>query len=236
MAGQSAQTDSAAAIPMFQIMGGLQKAEADLVTRFGTNGFAGGGFLMKSKSGFMYGIDGIFQFGNQIKDTALLDHLMSNAGFIISEDGMAMDVFVYQRGFQFMAKAGYMFPVLQVNPNSGPFILAGAGFWQHRVRLEMKYGETPSLSPAYRKGYDRLTNGFAINQLVGYQFLSQKRLVNFFIAAEVTEGFLQGRRDVIFDTGQPGNLKRFDMTWGVRLGWSIPIYERKKSSSRYYYY
>ena len=45
----------------------LKLSGGDLAKRFGYNHEAGAGFFYKSKKGWLYGVEGSFMFGNQIK-------------------------------------------------------------------------------------------------------------------------------------------------------------------------
>jgi hypothetical protein len=54
--------------------------------------------------------------------------------------------------------------------------------------------------------------------------VSRDRTFNFFAGFEFTEGFTQNRRGFNFDTMQRDDLKRRDILYGVRVGWSIPIF------------
>ena len=85
-------------------------------------------------------------------------------------------------------------------------------------------GSVPHLDVPYAKGYDRYTSGIALTQFVGYQMVSRNRTANFFAGFEFTEGFTRNRRGYNFDTMQRDDLKRLDILYGVRVGWSISLF------------
>jgi hypothetical protein len=92
----------------------------------------------------------------------------------------------------------------------------------------------PQLTGNYKKGYDRLTNGLAINEFIGYQMLSTNKRVNFYFGFEFTQGFTQSRRDFDFDTRSADTQKRFDSLMGIRAGWILPFYVGKGAAEIYY--
>jgi hypothetical protein len=67
----------------------------------------------------------------------------------------------------------------------------------------------PQVQGAYAKGYDRLTNGPAISQYIGWLHLDRKKLVNFNAGIEIIEAFTQNRRDFNFDQMKKDDSKRF---------------------------
>jgi hypothetical protein len=66
-----------------------------------------------------------------------------------------------------------------------------------------------------------------LSQFLGYHYMSNSRLANFLIGLEVVEGFTQGRRDLNYDTGTTDTEARFDLLYGVRIGWIVPLYQRQ---------
>jgi hypothetical protein len=90
------------------------------------------------------------------------------------------------------------------------------------------------LSEAYQKGYDRLTMGPALTQFVGYSYQSNNRYYNFFIGVDFMEAFTKSVRKYNYDTRQADTDQRLDITYGLRVGWLIPIYLKSKNSSNEY--
>ena len=97
---------------------------------------------------------------------------------------------------------------------------------QHKIRLEHQLNPIGQLEGEYLKGYDRLTNGLALTQFVGYLHSGNSRLVNFYVGLEATEGFTRGKRDLYFDTNQVDNDPRLDGLIGLRVGWILHVYKR----------
>ncbi len=225
--------DSILSIPMASLSYAYQIPGGDLADRFGANSNVGVSFLHKLKNNLVYGVEFDIIFGNDIIENGILDNLKTEQGVIIGEDGLAADVVLYERGFYTSLKGGWVLPVLNRNPSSGIFILAGAGLLQHKIRIDVANNTAPQLTDDTKKGYDRLTNGFAINQFVGYLNLSNSRLFNFYIGIDITQAWTKNRRNYNFDTMTTDDSQRFDMLYGARIGWIIPFY--KRGSVRTYY-
>lgn len=211
----------------FQLPGG------DLKDRFGINSAIGLSFDYKLKNQFSFGIDGTFIFGNQLKENSILDAIRTSEGDIIDADGNIADILIFERGFTVTLNAGYLFTWNKPNPNSGIYFKMGAGFLQHKIRIEHNNNAIPILEDDYLKGYDRLTNGFLLTEFIGYRYLSNKRLLNFFAGFEFMQGLTVNRRDYNFDLMGPDKTKRIDLLSGIRFGWILPIY--KQAPQEFYY-
>jgi hypothetical protein len=212
----------------FQIPGG------DLANRFGNNSTVGLSAGIKNRKNWTFSLEGNFIFGSRIKETSIFSGLTVDGGYIIGSDGLYADIRAYERGYTVFGNVGKLIPYKGPNPNCGIYIQAGAGFLQHKIRIEDKKHTVPALQDEYLKGYDRLTNGIAARQFIGYMYLGNKRLVNFFGGFEFIEGFTQGRRDYNFSTGLSDNGKRFDLFMGIKLGWVMPFY--KQAPEKFYTY
>ena len=84
---------------------------------------------------------------------------------------------------------GYVFPVLSPNPNSGIIVSGGIGILQHKILIDFRDAQIPQLGEEYKKGYDRLSYGLALNQFVGYVFFGNKKLINFYAGVELTQAW-----------------------------------------------
>src|SRR3954462_10230092 len=83
----------------------FQLPGADLAERFGNNFNVGGSFTGKLKNNWLFGIEGQFIFGDQLKENNILDSISTQQGFVIGTNGGYADVFLFERGFQFFLKA-----------------------------------------------------------------------------------------------------------------------------------
>ncbi len=201
---------------------------ADLAKRYGNNLNVGGSIAYKSKTNWIIGVEGYFIFGNDIRESGIFDSISTNQGYILGTGGTYADVRTYERGYHFSVKAGKVFPVLHPpNKNSGVLVTGAVGFLQHKIRIETPSGDAPQLSGAYAEGYDRRTNGVSITEFLGYQYLSNHSLINFFGGFEFVQAFTQNRRSYNFDTMMQDTSKRFDTLNGIRVGWIFTIYQRK---------
>jgi len=206
----------------------------DLSKRFVSNSSIGASYLYKTKKNWLFGVDGFFMFRDTVKENGILDSISTNDGSIIDGNGMYADIRLMERGFYTGLKVGKLFPVWGPNKNSGIVVMIGGGLLQHKIRIENTDNTAPQVKGDYKKGYDRLTNGFALSEFVGYMYLGNSRLVSFFGGFEFVQAWTKNRRSYNFDLMGPDNTKRFDMLNGFRVGWVIPLY--KQAPQKYYYY
>lgn len=224
--GQSQVRSESLFNPHVSVSLAYQWPGGDLANRFGNSGSPGIGFHIKSKTKWYYGGSWSYIFGNRVTEPGLLRNLRTANGEILDDQGQIAILFVQQRGWAAMAEGGRLFTVVGPNPNSGILVKAGCGLLQHKIRIEHQANPIAQLEGEYVKGYDRLTNGLAIGQFVGYYHMSNNRLVNFFIGVESVQAFTQSRRSFNFDTQTVDTAKRFDMLLGIRAGWCVNLYRR----------
>jgi hypothetical protein len=204
--------------------GNFDLPAADMAKRFGPSFRIGPSLFYKTESNWMFGAKGDFIFGNKIREDSLLFNVADEYGAFINSGGERIGVQLLERGYAVGLQAGKMFPLKKSKPDAGLFLLTGAGFIQHKISIFDKDKTIPQVRGEYRKGYDRLTNGWYLEQFVGYQMFDRRGLLNFHIGLNVMAGFTQGRRDYQFDIMRPDKDARLDLLFGVRGGWYIPIF------------
>ncbi len=212
------------ALPL-QLSYAFQLPMGDLADRFGSSFNLGfGGDFLSARQNWILGLQGGFTFG-YVVDEDVLAPMRTPEGFIYGNNKSVADVNLRQRGLRLIAHAGKLLSISPNNPRSAIRLTAGIGYWEHRIRLQEDPGNVvPQITGPYRPGYDRLTRGVALQQFIGYQFMSNDARINFFAGVELTEGFTRNRRAMNFDTGQTDHPQRFDMQMSFRVGWILPFY------------
>lgn len=217
--------DTIISIPFINLSYSPQVPGGDFAKRFGITNNIGLNFGIKTATNWQFELEGTFLFGNNIKEDSLLDFLKTDEGYIIDQYGDAINILIYQRGFTESILVGKLFPVIGPNKNSGIMVKFGAGFMHHKIRIENQDDNVPALTKANLVYVDRLTMGLSLKQYIGYQHLSDRKLINFNIGLELTQGFTQGMRDYQFGYGSYRE-KRKEFLIGVRAGWIFPIYRK----------
>lgn len=231
---QKSIRDSSIVIPAFSIHYGYEFSGADLAERFGNNHKIGGAFNLKLKNNFIIGINMSYIFGTDVKNGgSYFTEIRNDHGQVIDGNGEYASIHLYERGFNTYLTLGYQINVLAPNPNSGIFFTAGLGFMQHYVRIESEGNITPQIIGDYAKLYDRLSNGFSTQQTVGYRFIGNRNLTNFYFGFEFTQAWTQSRRSYNADDMKKNTDKHIDLLYGIKVGWIIPLYGR---APRDYYY
>ncbi len=200
---------------------------------FGYHFMLGGQYAYKTKTNWVFGLEGNFTFGNKVESDDMLRFVRTADNEILDEDGMLATVLFFQRGYSFLGTASKIIPgIIGPNPNSGITVGAGLGFMSHKVRVENQNNRIPFLDNDYEALYDRLSQGFVLKQSLGYTHFSNNKLTNFYFGFEIYQGFTKNYRDFNVDLGGPDKRSRLDISYGVRLAWLIPVYSR--ISNEYY--
>ncbi len=211
-----------------------QLPAGDMADRFGMNSAVGGGVLFKTSSNWIFGFDANYLFGSDVKNKdQILKNIETSYGFIIDDSGLPAEVHLRERGFTVFGRVGKLFPVLSPNPNSGLFLIGGLGYIQHKIYIESLDDLASQVRGDYAKGYDKLCGGPAVSEFVGYLYMSNNRLINFYAGFEFTQAWTSSLREYNFAEMKYENENRFDMLNGIKVGWVISIYKRE---ARSYYF
>jgi hypothetical protein len=214
---------------------GNQFPQKDMQTRFGNNLSVGLNFeYMTDKQNFIFGLQSSLMFGNVVKEN-VLSNLENENGIVYNNNFTNTTIDLRERGSYSGVYIGKLFSLLKKNKRSGIRLQLGAGLLQHKIRIQLDPNSfVTELSKERLKGYDRLTNGLALQQFLGYQHNSRNRLINFYAGFEFIEGFTMNRRSINVDTGLTDTTKRLDLLVGFRLGWTLPFYIGKKADTIFY--
>lgn len=212
----------------------IQLPFGDLKSRFGPNSNIGMNVIYKHKTNWFLEAQGSFIFGSNVEQPGLFSNIVTSQGDIIGTDGKFADVRVFERGYCITLGGGKIWSSSKPNPNCGFFVSAGAGYMRHKIKVEDKTDVVPAVQDDYAKGYDRATSGFCLRQSAGYQYISNRKLFNFYAAIEGVEGFTRGRRTINFDEEKGDTSSRTDVLIGFRIGWILPIY--RSAPEKYYLY
>lgn len=232
---QRSVKDSIVGSLLIQASYAFQIPGADLTTNFGVNSSMGAVIGYKTNKNWLWNAHLGFIFGDQVKGRDQLFSLIgTQTGEIIDGDGVYTSLALFERGYHLQAKAGKIFPVGGVNPNSGIYIQTGLGFLAHRIRIETQFGTAPQLRGDYAKGYDRMRGGFAHSLEAGYLFMGNSRVLNFSLGLEFVHAYTKPMRDYDFNLMQQDVNSYTDHYYGIRLNWIIPAY--KRPMQKYYYF
>jgi hypothetical protein len=233
---QEKRIDSAATIPFFYGFYGYQWPGGDMAQQFGSNSTIGPGFMVKTRSNWLFGAEYNFLFGNNVKNGLdILDQMITSDGNVISGDGTPAVVALFERGYTVGAKFGKLIPVSKSDKNSGFFITAGLGYMSSKIRIEVENQSAPQLKGDYKRGYDRLSGGLMLSQSVGFMYFGKSRLLNFTLSVEAVEGFVKPYREYYFDLmAAAPEGRQFDFLIGPKIAWMIPL--RQRGVKEFYYY
>ena len=209
---------------------------ADLRKEFGNNLSIGTDICLKTKRNWTIDFGFKYYFNGKV-EPAVLDStfkhitakLPDGSGIFIDRSGKASsEVMVDFRGLSFHLEGGKVIPVSQKFRNSGIWVKLGMGVMQHYLHIknpQQPEERVPAIEPEYRKGYDRLTLGFSLNQFIGYIHLTKKNLFCFYGGVEFSEIFARRQREYDFNLMRKDDSKLFESLTGIKIGWIIPLYK-----------
>jgi hypothetical protein len=208
----------------------------DLKQRFGPFASIGLSSGYKTRKGWIFAINAAFLFNEKVLEKDAISGILTVDGFLIGGDGTLYDLTYQMRGMQLDFSLSHLIPRTGHNKNSGIFAGLGLGYIDHRIRYEPedRNAPLPQLDREKRKGYDRLSGGWILRPALGYQYMGNKRLVNFFVQLEHAYAGTVSLRNYQFDHPGKFNENRTDGFWSIRFGWTLPIY--RKPATEYFAY
>jgi hypothetical protein len=219
-------TDSAINMHMVGAHYSMLWPGGDMADRFGRANAFGLTYAYKHHSNFYGELCYSFIWGNDVRETNMLDKIKTSSGNLIDNQGLLNPIDMELRGHSLFLGAGKVFPVIGPNPNSGFFLSMHGGFLQHKIRFNYVSKNIPQIQDDYTKGYDRLSNGFALKENIGYINLSNNNLLNWTLGFECIQAFTESRRDWNIDTQQKDTKRRVDLLFGFNLQIRMPFYKR----------
>jgi len=237
-----AQTDTTKAKPAFKFppaividfgIGG-QMPFADMRTNFKNNLNVGGKLNFFTPQHYIFALGADYIYSDEIR-TDVVANLRNPDGFIIDKMGTASSIALGQRGFYINASVGKLFIFNpQKRRREGIEARLMLGYLQHKIRLKVPGTDMVQIQGDYRHGYDRLTAGFALQQYIGYRYMSPNRLINVFAGVDFLQGFTHNLRGYNFDQQRADTDLHVDILIGFRAGLSIPfpIYTEKSSKNQ----
>lgn len=226
---------------------GYQFPTGKLAETFKGNFSLGANFTYKTASNWTWSASFNYMFGAKLrgdKQSFYLD-LFGDVPFyftdesikIIDGTGYASDIYFEGRYWNLSAGLGKIIPVSKKWKNSGIWIHASFGLIQHKIFIDIPDPSTndmPHFRDEYSKGYDRHSSGFYMSQFVGFLFMQKVRVASFYAGFEIYEMWTKPDRTYIFPVGSTENMTtEFSALLGFRIGWIIPIFEKKKSINYY---
>lgn len=206
----------------------------DWQKRFGFHFGIGGGLEYISYPGnVIIGVESIYNFGGIVKED-VLRNLETVDGQLIGANIEFGNVELRERGQFTGLTLGKIFPTHPTNRREGIRVSMSMGYLWHKIRIQDDFSTMAQLTGDYRKGYDRLTGGFAMSQYIGYQKIDRGRKINYIVGLELMQGFTRSIRDWNFDSGPADKSRKIDLAFGVKLAWFLPFYVGMPASDIYY--
>jgi len=207
-----------------------------LAKTFNGNFNIGTGFTYKTFHNWTWDLNFNYFFGANIDDSySVLGNMVNSNGDIIDGNGLKATIYLEGRYWNLGVGVGKVIPVNRWK-NSGIWIHTGFGFFQHKIHISDPDNQVSQLLGNYKKGYDQRSSGFCMSQFVGYLFMQKRRVASFYAGVEITELWTKPDRNYIFVIGPTNNIPyKFSALFGLKIGWIVPLYEKKKVTTFYKY-
>ncbi len=227
--------DSVVRVSLFEASVSLHEPGGDLKKNFGSSTNLNVAFHHKTKSNWTFGAQVSFLTGGNVKNQAkLVENIISSTG-PIGLDGRTTQISMNERGMNFSANLGKIYPVFGPNKNSGLWVQFGLGYIYHKIKMEDITNSTPIfLDDEILKGYDQLSAGLSTIQGIGYLHLSNQKVLNFYVGLEFIQGFTKNLRKYSYLEMNKVEDTNFDSLIGFKMGWVIPTYKRE--TDKYHFY
>lgn len=210
-----------------------------LAETFKGNFSLGTGLTYKTNKNWTWSANFNYMFAAKMKSDELsfykdlFGDVFNSNGDIIDGYGMATTVYFEGRYWTVNAGLGKIFPVDRWK-NSGIWIHANFGFFQSKIHINDPDNYVSQLNNPYRKIYDLRSSGFCMSQFIGYLFMRKTRVASFYAGVEFYETWTKPDRSYTFSEGETKDLKtQFSALIGLKVGWIIPLYEKKVSVNYY---
>jgi hypothetical protein len=201
---------------------------SDLTKRYGQHGILSLGMHYIHKN-WETGPWCYFLFGSRVKED-VLSSLRSADGELIGSDHQLAVVDLKMRGTLIGWSIGRTF---RLNRESMILIHVQPGWLTHWIKFQNPGSTFEPIQGDYRYGYDRLSSGLAWTEGITYRYQSSNHLINFEIAALITESKSLLQRNIQF--GSPGIQKNISsILIGLQGRWLIPVFPKKNADHIYY--
>lgn len=213
---------------------GIDFPGGGMAEKYGTNlRFGMSSSFYFENSNISVGICGSYMLGQTVKNDPIFN-LRSADGYVISTGGLHNSMKISQRGLALGAYFSKIFPFKPDRIRTGIRVDIGCYYLAHWTNFNDEFGDVPQLVGDYRKGYDRMTGGFALKEFIGYQYLDQESRISFIAGFEFFQAKTKNLRYHTYDTAGIDNTSSLDLLYGVKAGWILPIYIEKSPEEIYY--
>lgn len=231
--GDDEVVNTKTAAHLFSLGLGTDLPMGDLADRFGRNNKVTGGYRYLTASDWVIGGDVSFYYGDNVREDVLAPLRTSSRGLILSSGESFTNAILRQRGMFVGAEIGKIF-ALERYYRSGIEATLGLGVMQHQIRIVDNSQNIVKIAGSRKRGYDRLSRGFAAKQTIAYHHLSSDRRINYSVGLEFAQGFTSGVRAVNWDTGLPPASGRIDLMIGLKVEWILPFWTGKSNEDVFY--
>ena len=186
----------------------------------------------KTNKNVTFGLTGSGYFGQNILVPGIFKG-MTYDDMLVDINGNPAAVRFQMRGWYAMATVGKIFSLKRPNLNKGIHLRFGAGFMQHKLRMQFDSEKVPQLEDAYIKGYDQLHNGLILMTSVQYHLISLRNL-SLYAGIDYGHGFMKNRRSWEYSLNRRDDALKTDQYVSFNAGIIIPLKIYKSTEARYF--
>jgi hypothetical protein len=210
---------------------GTYLPQRDLDAYFGRHAGTGGHFQVLTKKNLYLGGQMQFIFGNQVSVdvTQVWKDPIDN---VYGLNYTFADILTKQRGLSGHLYIGKLFPIKSKRARMGIKATLGVGFLQHKLHIqEDPESFMPQMEKRYKALLDHKTNGISLQQFIGFHYLANDRMANWYVGFDFIEAFTRNRRSYNYNLDIPTDINRLDIATGFKIGWILPFYINESSEN-----
>jgi len=211
----------------------------DIADHYSPNSNVGLNLNIKLANNFTFGAEGQFLFSGRYKNEKVLGDMITSGGFVIGEGNNIEMIELEGRGAHFFMEAGKIFPLNNINKNSGLHIKAGLGYCFYSAYNNANVKSITQLQGEYLNGYNQYESGLTVNGFFGYTLYSKNKLINGSIGLQIIYASTKFQGALDYATGLvPDQSSRTSLFVGPKLGITVVLMRFMKAdpkSDGYFY-
>lgn len=201
---------------------------------FGDNPAIGALFFIEKENNLFFGIEGVYLFGNNIKNQEnIFNNITNEDNALIASDGYYANVNLSRSGTSTNIFIGYAIHP-DIKSLSGFYTSFGLGYIQQKILIDTKNENIPQMNEEYKIGYDKAHHGLFGKLMLNYNYYRKKGGIQITTGINYSIAQVQYSNTYLFNEMRNDKEQYIGSEIGFNIGLIIPI-ERINQEEFHYY-